>query len=148
MRNAPRSEGHLAGTDVKLVIANLNDMLAFEHVPEFVLILVNVKRRVEGVYLLNNPKNSSGRIGRRPDDELCSAERDAFTGIRVDFEAASGIHVGNCNAAALIRPGSSLAPNCSSAHALEGSAPIQRAAAKRSFLNDAAFVVAQAGLVV
>jgi hypothetical protein len=42
MRNTARPEDYLARTDMKLVIANLNNVPPFEHVPQFGFVLVNV----------------------------------------------------------------------------------------------------------
>jgi hypothetical protein len=95
MWNASRTEGHLTRTDIKLILANLNNVLAFEHEPELVFVRVNVKGRVERVDFFDDSKRSVSRIGRGPDDELCTAESEAFTALCTTFEAANLFHSGN-----------------------------------------------------
>jgi hypothetical protein len=61
VRNAARSERNLAGTDMELIVAHLDYVLPFEHVPQFVFVLMNVKRRVERVDFFNDGERSAGR---------------------------------------------------------------------------------------
>jgi len=66
MRNTARAKGHLTWTHMKLILANLNNVLAFKHVPKLVFVRVNVKRRVERVYFFDDGESSASRIGRGP----------------------------------------------------------------------------------
>jgi hypothetical protein len=93
VRNAARSERNLAGTDMELIVAHLDYVLPFEHVPQFVFVLMNVKRRVERVDFFNDGERSAGRIRGGPDYELGIAESEAFTPTRIEFEARNPCHV-------------------------------------------------------
>ena len=93
---------------MELLIAKLNNVFAFEYVPQFVLVLMNVKRRVERLDFFDDGERSASRIRGRPDDELCIAELEAFTAICINFEAASLFHratVGRQRRAAICRTG-------------------------------------------
>jgi hypothetical protein len=87
VRNAARSERNLAGTDMELIVAHLDYVLTFEHVPQFVFVLMNVKRRVERIDFFNDGERSAGRICGGPDYELGIAESEAFTATCIKFEA-------------------------------------------------------------
>jgi hypothetical protein len=92
MRNAARPEDYPARADMKLVIANLNNVLSFEHVPQFVFILMDVKRGVERVNFFDDGDRSASRIGRRLYDEICVAESEAFTAVCIELEAGDPCH--------------------------------------------------------
>jgi len=95
MRNTARAKGHLTWTHMKLILANLNNVLAFKHVPKLVFVRVNVKRRVERVYFFDDGESPASRIGRGPDDEVRTAESEAFTALCTDLEAANVFHSSN-----------------------------------------------------
>lgn len=71
---------------VKLIVAHLDYVLPFEHVPQLVLVLMDVERRVEWVDLLDDGKQAASRVGGGLDDELCTAESEALTAVSVDLE--------------------------------------------------------------
>src|SRR3990170_3756880 len=95
MRNAARGKGHFTGTHMKLILANLNDVLAFKHEPKFVFVRVNVKRRVERIDFFDDGESAASRIGRDPDEEVRTAESEVFTALCTDLEAANVFHSSN-----------------------------------------------------
>jgi hypothetical protein len=87
-----RAEGDFAGTDLKLVVAHLDDVFSLEDVPQLVLVLMNMEWGVKGIDLFNDGERPSGRIGGSSDDKFGIAELDAFSAICFDFVAVSLSH--------------------------------------------------------
>jgi hypothetical protein len=63
VRDAARGEHEPTGPGSELLIADLEDVLAFQHVEQFVLVLVNVQPRVLGFVLFEDGECSAGAIG-------------------------------------------------------------------------------------
>jgi hypothetical protein len=84
MWHAARAEDHAAWADVELLVPDPEDVLALEHVEELVLVLVDVKRRVERLDLLDDRERAPGRVRGRPDQELGVAEAEALAVIPVE----------------------------------------------------------------
>jgi hypothetical protein len=79
VRDAARGEHEPVGAGLELLVADLEDVLPFEHVEQLVLVLVNVERRVDGFVLLEDRECSAGGVGGGLDDDLHLAEPQAFS---------------------------------------------------------------------
>jgi hypothetical protein len=79
VRNTARGEHEPAGAGTELLVADLEDVLTFEHVEQLVLVLVNVERRVDGFVLLEDRECSTRGVGGRFDDDLDFAEAQALS---------------------------------------------------------------------
>ena len=97
MRYAPRPESHVAGTGMELVVANLDYVLSFEHVPQFVFVLVNVEGSVERRDFFYDAKGTASSRARGSNDELGIAEPQTFTAICSGLVAAGLSHGSNCS---------------------------------------------------
>ena len=85
--HAPRGEHDRAGTSRKLVLTDKEHVLALDHVEEFVLIRVDVQRRVERIYLLDDRECTARRLRARLDEEDRTCEGQALSGARVEVVA-------------------------------------------------------------
>jgi hypothetical protein len=63
VRNTSRGEHEPAGAGLELPIADLENVLAFKDVEQLVLVRVDVKRRVDGLVLLEDRECSTRRLG-------------------------------------------------------------------------------------
>jgi hypothetical protein len=97
MRYAPRPESHVAGTGMELVVANLDYVLSFEHVPQFVFVLVNVEGSVERGDFFYDAKGTASSRARGSNDELGIAEPQTFAAVCSDLVAAGLSHGSNCS---------------------------------------------------
>jgi hypothetical protein len=77
--HAPRSEHEPAGTRPELPLADLEDVLALQHVEELVLVLVHVQRRVDRLVLLEQRERTGGGLGRGFEQDFDLAEGQALT---------------------------------------------------------------------
>ena len=76
---AARREDDASGMNTKLVVSNLEDVLALEDVEELVISVVNVERRVDQRRkLLEEAERPAGRGRRRSDENRHFAEDEAF----------------------------------------------------------------------
>ena len=83
----PRGEHDCAGTSRKLLLADEEHVLALDHIEKLVLIRVDVKRRVERIYLLDDRECATGRLCARLDKEDRTCEGQALSGARVEVVA-------------------------------------------------------------
>ena len=91
MRDAARGEHEPAGAGPELLIADLEDVLAFEHVEQLVLVLVNVQRRVYGFVLLEDRECSAGGVGGSLDHDFHVAEAQAFSAVGLERVRRDGV---------------------------------------------------------
>ena len=75
----PRGPNTSRRTGVELLFADLEHVLAFEHVEQLILVLVNVKRRVERRDLFDDAERTACRIRGGLDDYLRIAEPKALS---------------------------------------------------------------------
>jgi hypothetical protein len=78
VRDTARSEHEPAGGGLELLVADLEDVLPFEHVEQLVLVPVNMERRVDGFVLLKDRAHLHRQI--------CDREAAVFA----QLEAAAG----------------------------------------------------------
>jgi hypothetical protein len=79
---------------MKLVVADLDYVLAFEHVPQLVFVLMDVEWSIEGISLFEHRERSASGIGSGSDHEVSVAESEALSAICFDFVTASLSHRG------------------------------------------------------
>jgi hypothetical protein len=89
-----------AGASRKLLLTDLEDVLALDHVEELVLVRVHVQRRVERIDLLDDRECAGRRLAGRLDEELGTRERQALALAGVEVVAAC---VRSCDGANLAR---------------------------------------------
>jgi hypothetical protein len=94
--------------DLECLLADLEDVLAFEHVEHLVLVLVNVERRVDGFVLLEDRERPAGCVGGGFDHDLDLSALQAFAALGcelVRWDVSLGRH-GLCSMYWLVAIGS------------------------------------------
>ena len=98
MRDPARREYEVARAGPVLLFADLENVLALEHVEELVLVLVEVKRRVDGLPLLEDRVGAAGRVAGDLDQDLDLAEPQPLTAARFELERRSVSHAASMTA--------------------------------------------------
>jgi hypothetical protein len=91
VRHLPRGEHDCTGTCGKLDLTDSEYVLSLDDVEELVLIRVDVKRRIERIRLFDDRERTSGGLGARSYEEVCSRERQSFSSHGGEMEAGGAI---------------------------------------------------------
>jgi hypothetical protein len=78
---------------MKLLFADMDDVLAIEHIEQLVFTFVNVQRCVDhGRYFLEEGEGAAGRLGRGPDENRGVSEDEPLAGIGVECVGRQPLH--------------------------------------------------------
>jgi hypothetical protein len=92
VRDSPGREDEPAGSGADLLVADLEDVLAVEHVEELVFSLMDVERRVHHRWhLLEQAERPAGRLRGSPDQDRHFAEHESLAFVRSKCERRQGV---------------------------------------------------------